>query len=206
MNCREFLERHSDYLDDHLAQDEAARWQEHVHQCVSCARYDRVVRRGTDVLRTQPEIEARRDLDVRVLHRALDAADPTAPDRWVGGAFALAIAAVLAIIAWSPVLRTAFLVPSTGDGAVAQTNAAVRPLAEDFQDVEQSSPMAMEMSSWTPGYAAPSLVAATIPTRIRTAEIVSPGPYSPLIVEPPRYEPYPPPRRVVWGASTRPRE
>jgi predicted anti-sigma-YlaC factor YlaD len=204
MNCREFLDRHSDYLDDHLARDEAERWQEHVRECASCARYDHVIRRGTELLRAQPEVLPPADLMLRAQHEARIDLDPMAADRWAGGAFALTIAALLAIIAWSPVLRTALSVTPVDENAAPAASSAT--LAEDMDVVEQSEPLALEVSSWTPGYAAPSLASATIPTRIRTAEAVSPGPYSPLIVEPPRYEPYPPPRRVIWGASSRPHQ
>lgn len=203
MNCREFLDRHSDYLDDRLAPDEGARWEEHVCVCTSCARYDKVVRRGTELLRNEPDLEAQGDIAVRVHRQARYDGDPAARDRWTGGAFALAIAALLALIAWSPVLRSA-LSSAFEEDALAQP-VPDRPLAEDFAG-DQSAAMALETSSWTPGYAAPSLAAATFPMHIRTAQIIAPGPYSPLIVEPPRYEPYPPPRRVVWGVPTRPQQ
>lgn len=76
MNCREFLTRHCDWVDGDLPSAEAASFGAHVKTCASCARYDRVVRRGTDLVREiLPRVEASADLEDRVRHRLFHVRD-----------------------------------------------------------------------------------------------------------------------------------
>ncbi|MEJ2186430.1 MAG: zf-HC2 domain-containing protein [Gemmatimonadota bacterium] len=49
--CRTFLERYSDLVDDMLAPAEVVAMRRHLAECQRCRRYDRVVRRGVQVLR-----------------------------------------------------------------------------------------------------------------------------------------------------------
>lgn len=46
MECREFLLRYSDYDDSLIPAHEADRFRAHMAECASCARYDRVLRKG----------------------------------------------------------------------------------------------------------------------------------------------------------------
>jgi anti-sigma factor RsiW len=46
MECRDFVARYSDYDDSLLTATELERFETHLSRCVSCARYDRVLRKG----------------------------------------------------------------------------------------------------------------------------------------------------------------
>ncbi len=54
MDCREFLLRYSDYDDSQISPDDAARFRAHMAECASCARYDRVLRKGRMLARQLP--------------------------------------------------------------------------------------------------------------------------------------------------------
>lgn len=76
MNCRQFLTLHSEYADGLLTPGDAAPLAAHVESCAACARYDRVVRRGTELVRDLlPRVEASRDFERRVRHRLLHVRD-----------------------------------------------------------------------------------------------------------------------------------
>jgi hypothetical protein len=71
MRCADFLQIYSDYRDGLLADDGLAFAAEHhLRECPRCARHDLAVRRGVNLLRTEPEIEPspgfRRTLDRRL--------------------------------------------------------------------------------------------------------------------------------------------
>lgn len=57
MDCADFLENHSDFLDRRLEVYPLEAYRDHIAGCPSCARYDRVVQRG---LRLVHEIEPTR--------------------------------------------------------------------------------------------------------------------------------------------------
>src|SRR5690606_18291876 len=61
MTCQEFLARYSEYLDERLEPLESALWRAHMNRCPSCARYDRVLRRGLALVRDLPEVEPSSD-------------------------------------------------------------------------------------------------------------------------------------------------
>ena len=66
MDCHEFLARYSDYDDSRIPPSEAARFHAHLAECPSCARYDRVLRKGRMVarqLRVEPSTDFVRRLD-----------------------------------------------------------------------------------------------------------------------------------------------
>ncbi|MEX0935408.1 MAG: zf-HC2 domain-containing protein [Gemmatimonadota bacterium] len=54
MTCSTFLARFSEFHDGGLGPDEAESFREHIRTCRSCERYERVVRRGGEVLRENP--------------------------------------------------------------------------------------------------------------------------------------------------------
>jgi hypothetical protein len=70
MNCKDFLARHSDYHDGLLEADAAGELRSHATRCPSCARYDAVVRRGTELARQLlPTVELSADFEARMRHR-----------------------------------------------------------------------------------------------------------------------------------------
>jgi hypothetical protein len=57
MDCTEFLSRYSDYDDSLVSGEEVARFRVHMDGCSSCARYDRVLRKGRMLARQAPGVE-----------------------------------------------------------------------------------------------------------------------------------------------------
>lgn len=102
--CDEVLASHSEYLDGLLPPHEAARLQWHLASCGSCARYDRIVRRSGELCRDLPEIAPSEDFADRLKHRIYHIDEGTAASPRAGGALAtVAVAGVIALLAWSPV-------------------------------------------------------------------------------------------------------
>ena len=108
LSCKDCLARHSDYLDARLDAIAAAEIREHLASCPRCARYDRVLRRGVKILASQPPIEPSPDfifqLDQRIQFEHQRAAFQ--PVRFLAAA-SVAVAAMLALAAWIPVLMLA---------------------------------------------------------------------------------------------------
>jgi hypothetical protein len=69
MDCREFRETFSDYVDGLLAEADEARGREHLSGCVCCRRFEYGYRAGVRVLQGLPTIGPSRDLGARILHR-----------------------------------------------------------------------------------------------------------------------------------------
>jgi len=108
LTCQDFLARYSEYVDGRLDPQAAGLLEDHMAGCASCARYDRVVRKGTDLLRSFPEVEPSWDFFPRLQHRIYNLEDELR-GRHRGGAGAAAslaaVAAMIAALAWSPLLR-----------------------------------------------------------------------------------------------------
>lgn len=82
MNCREFLERYSEYADGLLPSAEATRLRAHAESCAACARYDHVVRRGAQLARELlPRVHASGEFEHRVRHRLFHVRDEAARRR-----------------------------------------------------------------------------------------------------------------------------
>jgi anti-sigma factor RsiW len=125
MDCDTFLERYSDYRDGLLAAAEYAECDDHLAECAHCARYDRVVAGGVQVLRGLPELEVSDDFMERLQHRLWHEQDDMAaararrasraPRRAAG--VAVAAAATVAAVAlvpgvYSRVAPTVTMLPS----------------------------------------------------------------------------------------------
>jgi hypothetical protein len=181
IQCDELLARHGDYLDGLLGPFEAARVQLHLELCLSCARYDRVVRRGMDIVRDLPEIAPSADFELRLQHRIFHVDDAAAlrDTRSSAGTVAtLAVAGFIALLAWSPVLIT------TEDGVAVTSSAAVLPAgaADALTHLPARTPLLSGGAHpWQPVHALSPL------SNGETVRIMAafPGPYSPLIVAPP---------------------
>lgn len=111
MNCQEFLDRYSEYLDEEMEPPERERVERHMAECASCRRYDDVMRRGLSLVRQLPPVEISADFERR-LHcriRELEMGggfgdESTGRSPGASVAVSLAIAAALALIAWSPLI------------------------------------------------------------------------------------------------------
>ena len=107
--CRHFLDAYSDYRDHRLAPEARSRMTGHLEVCASCARYDRVIRRGVRVLRAeQPDPAA---LPTRVAAvRRLALAEERRPQALGAAGSGLTLAASLIVTvlltaaAWFPFL------------------------------------------------------------------------------------------------------
>jgi len=109
VDCDRFLEEYSDFRDGLLGREEGGEFEAHLRACATCARYDRVVRRGAQLYRDLPELQVSDDFMERLQHRIHHVEEEMrAPTRYASGISAsavLSIAAVLALAAWLPVLR-----------------------------------------------------------------------------------------------------
>ena len=108
MDCTIFVARFTDYLDGALSPAEERAIEEHLEGCGSCLRYKNVVEHGRSVLLSLPVPELREDFGTRLEHRLLHVADEAVlPEEVASRAPALAVlgvAALLTVVAWSPVL------------------------------------------------------------------------------------------------------
>ncbi len=105
MECKEFLEGYSAFRDGLLEEAEREAFRAHRERCESCARYDRVVRKGTEVLRDLPPVDPPSDFLARLQHRIYHIEDgiPLGSVFRGGSAAVLAVAAVgLLALAWMP--------------------------------------------------------------------------------------------------------
>lgn len=111
LSCAEFIAGHSDFLDECFDAAAAERWRIHREKCASCARYDRVLRQGLGLLADLPVMEPSEYFLPRLQHRILHQYDDfSGPRRRASAGLAIvafALAAVTAIVAWGPTLRSA---------------------------------------------------------------------------------------------------
>src|SRR5688572_32068131 len=106
LTCQDLLDGHADFLDGSLPVREARRFETHLQLCQSCQRYDRVVRRGLLLARNLPEIEPSEHFHERLQARLMNLeAEPPRQPIVASSATALVVAAVLAVIALTPLLR-----------------------------------------------------------------------------------------------------
>lgn len=177
MSCQEFLNRYSEYVDGLLPPREAARLHAHLIECCRCARYDQVMQRGLELARALPPVEPSSDFQLRLQHRLLHARDDLAADGTRGGsgaAVSLALAVLLALAAWGPLLRD-----EAGTPGIETTQRTVHADAAGMQlpgDDAALYPLAGESAWWAP---------ASLSTPPRPLTTAFPGPYSPLVITPP---------------------
>jgi hypothetical protein len=187
--CDEVLARYGDYMDGLLTPLEAARLQLHFGVCGSCARYDRIMRRGLELVRDMPEITPSDDFEQRLQHRLyhVDDAASLAPRPVAGAVATFAVAGMLALLAWSPILL------STEDGvavAAREQEDPVRPAYATAMPAPPELPIPLPVREpllgagdlWEPAMAAMAPLSSGDMARILAA---FPGPYSPLVVTPP---------------------
>lgn len=180
MTCQEFLARHSDYIDGELDAREYARVEAHRASCPTCARYDRVVRSGVRMLRGLPEVEPSPDFFPRLQHRIYNLDERLRSEQRgasAGAVASLAVAATLALLAWSPLLRAGLEV--RGLDAVEQ--AASAPASPSTPSIAEPVP------SWTAPFPAPG----ARPTSGAAVQLAAEAPGVPSID----------PRTVRWSGA-----
>ncbi|MFQ5746626.1 MAG: anti-sigma factor family protein [Gemmatimonadota bacterium] len=105
MNCEGFLAAYSDFRDGLIGPGETAALEDHLESCPACARYDRVMRRGLELLESLPSAESSADFMPRLRHRLYNVDDGViASSRRRGGSAALAGVAAVGLLAlfWLP--------------------------------------------------------------------------------------------------------
>lgn len=107
-SCNEVLARHSDYLDGVLPADDVAAVRAHIADCTHCSRYDRVLRRGLNVLVREEPTAPDPDF-LQSLHSRLAVEDQRIAMRPVSVAMTgtLSIAAMLVLVTWLPAVFSA---------------------------------------------------------------------------------------------------
>jgi len=95
MECAEFLERYSEFLDGEIEVSRVPAFQHHIVSCSSCAEYDRVVRRGLLLVRELEPPEATPDIVPQLQRRFLDAKE-TSP--WIEYTRAALVAGATTIV------------------------------------------------------------------------------------------------------------
>jgi anti-sigma factor RsiW len=173
VDCDEFLAHHSEYLDGILTPIAAARLAGHATVCGACARYDRIVRKGSELVRDLPDAEPSEDFEMRLQHRIFHMEDARAlQPRATSAAAALGVAAAIALLAWSPMLvRSGGGMPAT---------ATLQESVGDTHGAFNAMPL-FSQSTWYP-------TALPAPAHQPSGLLaVFPGPYSPLVVTPPAH-------------------
>lgn len=109
VDCPQFLDEYSEFRDGLLSRDRMRAFQAHLDACESCARYDRVVEQGIRVFRDLPEVEPSQDFIPRLQHRLYHVDEelrrPSSHASGVPLGFTLAIASIIGVSAWMPVVR-----------------------------------------------------------------------------------------------------
>jgi hypothetical protein len=182
MNCTDFLHRYSDYDDSLLDEWELESFRRHLATCPSCARYDRVLRKGRMLARHHSAVTPREDFLPRLQHRLwqqrtqrrrLTTAVPGGP------AAALAAVTVILTSLWAVSLLD----------TVASPEVVADPLAPvEVELVRSAEPAASPWSSagWT---ASIPVAEAGVPRDwgARRVDPRVPVAYSPLVTGPPAY-------------------
>jgi anti-sigma factor RsiW len=169
MTCQQLMATYTEYLDGEQPIELRDRLEVHMARCASCARYDRVVRQGLRLVREMPELAPSPDFEQRLQHgifqlRAERMRRPRLSP--TSGAALLAVAGLVTLVAWGPLSRT-------GSSLEAVQPAMAAPAAE--------LPAVGGTDAWFVG-APPIYMNPDAPPSMSLA---FPGPYSPLVVEPP---------------------
>ena len=111
MDCAEFLGGFSDYVDGNASEEHTIAAERHLQECASCRRYREVWEAGTDILRSLPAPGLRDDFRPRLKHRLFHVADEKGDVLHAGSATppltVVAMAVLLTVVAWSPLVRRA---------------------------------------------------------------------------------------------------
>jgi hypothetical protein len=198
MNCREFLTRHSEYIDALIEPADAARLRSHVEACPSCARYDRVVRRGAQLARELlPRVEVSDDFEPRVRHRLLHVRDDMTRGRTgIAPTYTAAASVVLIVAAAAAALALVSpSVPVVGVAPVFATPPAATSLHEKAFATAKGPSLPFDRREQPSAFAAldpatnasdPHIAsAAGWPVYSRSATAVAfPAPHTSLVVTP----------------------
>lgn len=109
MTCTEFVQGFSEYYDGTAPAPFLEEARAHLDDCPSCRRYEHVMERGAELLRSLPTPEVTEDFAPRLQHRLYHVdQDAVLRSQASSGTTALAVigmALLLTAVAWSPALR-----------------------------------------------------------------------------------------------------
>lgn len=165
--CSEFLALYGEYVDGTLQGVVQQRLSAHVDACDSCARYDRIIRRGAGLARDFMTIEPSPEFEQRLQHRIFHEQDMSALQggRPAAISTALAVAAMIALVAWSPVL-----IAERGTSVPSEATVRAGIMTRGAASFTGSS-------TWY-----------SVPATTSNAMLAAfPGPHSPLVVTPPTH-------------------
>jgi hypothetical protein len=109
MSCDRFIEMYTDYRDGVLGSEQQAELEAHLESCPCCARYDRVMKQGLELLSSMPSAESSDDFMPRLRHRLynVDCGVAEGSRRFGGSAALIGVAAVgLLALFWLPFAAT----------------------------------------------------------------------------------------------------
>jgi hypothetical protein len=164
------LAQYSEYLDGMLPESARERFEVHLARCASCARYDRVLRRGLELARGVRPLDASPDFEQRLQHGIFHLQDGRGRRARLGptsGAALAAVVGLLALVTWRPLAG---------------------PELPAFESDRPGSPFPSAHAT-SIGGADPWFVGAPPvymdPNAAPSLTLAFPGPYSPLVVQPP---------------------
>jgi anti-sigma factor RsiW len=107
MKCFDFLARSSELLDGRIQGDELGEMEDHLSGCPRCRQYHSTLEQGLALLRRLPSLDVPEDFHPRLDHRIYHIEDGANLTREALGSGAttisvLAVAALLAFVAWTP--------------------------------------------------------------------------------------------------------
>ena len=175
LSCNEVLARHSEYIDGEMTPPDTERWRAHLAECAMCARYDRVLRKGVSLL-AKADAEPDPEFTMHLRYRIADEQYRMSRPLNNNVAVAMSTAAVLALIAWLPLMLMSR--DEEQSGAQAATNAASSEIAW-----HGSVAMANDES-----HSAPAVDASVLAPSSSAVSLIAPD-YSPLVVESPTAPP-----------------
>ena len=109
MDCKEYLARFSEFYDNRAEPGASREMEAHRAGCSGCRKYSKTLESGTEILRALPPLEIPVDFRPRLDHRIYHLEDGASIARESLGTGAtsvsvLAIAILVALSAWSPVM------------------------------------------------------------------------------------------------------
>jgi hypothetical protein len=110
VNCSDFLQDYSSYRDGLGDDRRMGEFQAHLRACDSCARYDRVIGGGVELVRDLEPVEASSDFMDRLQHRIYHVDEEMRVARRASSGASMmvtiAIAALIGATAWAPTIRS----------------------------------------------------------------------------------------------------
>ncbi len=177
LTCDDCIQLAGEYIDQVLSTADSARLRAHVEQCAACARYLRVLSRGLSEVQALSPVEPTPGFEFR-LHARMRAVDEEVSQHrraaQSGTALALALAGMVALVAWSPLFS---------HPANSRTSTVTALAAEPEQQVSNRNSVVRTDDDWDWWYGPMSPGRA--PLRPPTVSDPFPGPYSPLRIMPP---------------------